>query len=420
MNVLHLSTYDATGGAARAANRINCGLNEAGINSKMLVQSKQSDDPSIITPYKSIVSRLYSRLRPKANKIILKLQNTDNQVYHSVNLLPSGIHRIVNSSNSDIVHLHWINDEMMSISEISKIKKPLVWTLHDMWAFAGSEHVVDLEYPNRYEEGYQSDNRPYSYSGLDIDKWTWKRKKKHWCNQGQEIYFVTPSSWLAKCLTKSKLFKGNQVTVIPNGLNTKIFKPTNKKIARESLSLPNDKKIVLFGAISSTSDILKGFNKLEQAKSYLFKRSDLKNLYFVVFGNEKAYVDNTNEFTTHFLGTIYNDSKLAKIYSAADVMLVPSLVESFGQTASESLACGTPVVAFNATGVKEIVDHKKNGYLAEPYNPRSIAKGIEWILSNLNQSKILNLNARNKALDHYDLKKVSRKYISLYKKILDS
>jgi len=416
MKVLHINASDISGGAARAVHRIHTGLLAQGVDSQMLVQKKESNEDEVVTPYISKIGKKYSNLRPYCNSVIQKLQDTKNPVLHSANILPSGLHRKINKSDAEIAHLHWVNREMISISELAKIKKPIVWTLHDMWAFMGAEHYDDLNNPERYIECYTKDNRPEDYSGLDIDRWVWERKNKYWKNV--DFNFAAPSNWLANCLEKSKLFRGQKAKVIPNTLDTNIFKPTNKSIAREKLGLPKDKKIVLYGAIGGDADPLKGYQKLIEARKYLKKNYEISNLLFVVFGGTKKKEKKELGVTTKYLGRINNDKKLALIYSSADVMVVPSFLEAFGQTVSEAMACGTPVTAFDATGPKDIVDHKKNGYLAEAYNPEDLASGISWVLEDEERLKSLSENARDKALDTYALDKVAQQYIEYYKEIL--
>ena len=334
------------------------------------------------------------------------------QAFLSQNVLPSGLHKRINTSDADIVHLHWINGEMISIKEVAKIEKPIVCTLHDMWAFNGAEHYDNLDNSERYVEGYKRNNRPSNYAGVDIDRWTWNRKMKYW--QDVQFNFVTPSNWLADCLSRSKLFEGQEAEVIPNGLETSIFKPTKKNITREILNLPEGKKIILYGALSAENDPIKGYQKLMGAKNY-HKQSDL---YFVVFGNDYKRTENSKGVITQLMGRINDNVTLSLIYSAADVMVVPSIMEAFGQTASEAMACGTPVVAFNNTGSKDIVDHKENGYLAEPYSSNDLARGIEWVLADENRNKWLSKQARKKAEEQFDIEKVAKRYMKFYKKVV--
>lgn len=418
MNILIVNTTDILGGAARAAYRLHKGLLDKGINSEMLVQFKKSNDPTVNALYSdSKISKIYSRLRPYANALLQETQITTNPILHSANYLPSGIHRRINNSDVDIIHLNWVNEEMVSIKEISKITKPIIWTLHDMWAICGSEHHDHLQSPGRYKEGYVKKNRPENHRGLDIDRWTWNRKLKYW--QDKKLSIVTPSRWLENCVRKSVLFKEKNVQVIPNGLNLDRYKPIPQKLARKILNLNSSDKIkyVLFGAMSAISNVNKGYKELKKALEILASSSFANNYHLIIFGSEGNNSINF-ELPTTYLGQLKDDETLALAYSAADVMVVPSRQENLPNTAIEAIACGTPIVAFNIGGLPDIVDHKKNGYLAKPYEAEDFANGIEWVLENTDRITTLSINARSKAVDTFDIKKVSKQYVKLYENIL--
>lgn len=408
-----VNSTDIKGGAARAAYRLHKGLIDQGINSKMLVQRKYSDDPSVeVCHSNSKVGLAYSIFRSNVGSLINKLQYSTNPTIHSSNFLPSGLHIKINNSDVDIVHMHWINKEMISVREISKIKKPIVWTFHDMWAFSGAEHYDDLNSPERYREGYDSNNRPDNYGGLDIDRWTWKRKMKHWSNK--EFNIVTPSNWLADCVPQSPIFQDQDVDVIHNGLDLEVYKPIFKSWARDILNIPKSKgeKYIIFGALSATRDKRKGFQQLQKALSVLKD----KDYQLLVFGSE-GYENIGFGLPTTYLGKLNDDETLALAYSAADVMVVPSLQDNLPNTAVESIACGTPTAAFNIGGLSDIVDHKENGYLAEPYDPMDLAKGINWILEDRERNRVLRENARRKAEEEFSIGVVVQEYLELYKSI---
>lgn len=410
MKVISVCTNNNQGGAAKAAYRIHKGLLNLGVESTMLVQESTVNEPQIVTPYKSTVSKIWAKIRPLLGFYLLKLQKSKNTTYHSLNIIPSKIPDILNNSDADIIHLNWVNSEMLSIKDISKIKKPIVWTLHDMWCFCGAEHVDYQKKPGRYIDGYTKKNRPKSFKGMDLDRWTWKRKKKHWKNN--EFNFVTPSRWLSECLKESELFKGIQSTIIPNGLDINLFKPINKKIAKKILNIADNKKVILFGAVNSDSDPLKGYQQFHESKKELDEKADYE---YLVFGNSHKY----KEGNMNFLGRVNDDIALSIIYSAADVMVVPSILESFGQTASEALSCGTPVVAFETSGLKDIINHKVNGYMATPYDSSGLVSGIKWILGHEDYTS-LSLAARNTVEQKFSDKIVAQKYLELYYQILEN
>jgi glycosyltransferase involved in cell wall biosynthesis len=302
----------------------------------------------------------------------------------------------------------------MRIETFAALKRPLVWTLHDMWGFTGGCHVTgECE---RFKASCGACPQLSSNKDNDLSRWVWQRKIKAWKNL--DLTLISPSSWLASTAKSSSIFRDSRIEVIPHGLDTQKFRPVNQRLAREILNLPQDKKLIMFGAIEATSDKNKGFHLLLPALHKLSKSGYSEDWEVVIFG--ASIPDNPPDlgFKAHYLGHLYDDISLVSVYSAADVMLVPSLQESFGQTASESLACGTPVVAFNATGLKDIVDHQQNGYLAKPYEVEDFAKGISWVLEDKERLQKLSNNARSQAERAFTLELQALRYSSLFQEII--
>jgi glycosyltransferase involved in cell wall biosynthesis len=412
MKILHVNTSDISGGAARAAYRIHKGLQRIGMVSKMLVQTKLSDDKTVIGPGNKFKKGL-ALLRPTLDITFKNLFSGDSKTIFSPAWVSfSDIPSHIKSIAPDIVHLHWICDGMLRIEDLKRINKPIIWTLHDMWAFTGGCHYnAGCE---RFRQSCGNCPQLNRMGENDLSRSVFKRKEKAW--NGLDITIVTPSKWLAECAKESSLLKGRCIEVIHNGLNLNLFKPIDKTTACEIWDLPINKKLILFGAMEATSDHRKGFDMLYKGlKQLAAKWSDKAEL--VVFGASEP--ENPPDFglPVHYLGLLHDDVSIALLYSAADVMVVPSLQEAFGQTASESLACGTPVVTFGATGLLDIVEHQLNGYLAKPYDTSDLAVGINWVLSNENRHKELCIKARKKAVACFDIEKVAKQYESLYREI---
>jgi glycosyltransferase involved in cell wall biosynthesis len=410
MNILHINASDTSGGAARAAYRLHLALLREGIDSRMLVQRKFSDDVTVSGP-QTMLKKVASRLRPFLDALPVRRYKERTKTLFSPARLPfSGIAERINELRPDIVHLHWICGGMLRFEELARIEAPIVWSLHDMWAFTGGCHY-DQEC-GRYTTSCGRCVVLGSEREHDLSRKVLLRKQKtlHHC---KNLMINGLSGWLARCAQQSALFKGRHVVNLPNPIDTELFKPVDKDFSRELLNLPKDKKIVLFGAMNSTGDPRKGFAELSQALSML-QSADVE---LVVFGSGKPLAPPDFGFPTHYLGHLSDDLSLKILYSAADVMVVPSLQEAFGQTASEAMACGTPVVAFAATGLLDIVDHKQNGYLAAPYEPSDLAAGIDWILTSP-EYPLLCRNAREKVVREFDSSTVASKYIDLYKRIL--
>jgi glycosyltransferase involved in cell wall biosynthesis len=411
VNVLHVNTHDVDGGAARAVYRLHRSLLLEGVNSQMLVQSKSSDDFSVIGPTTKIQKGL-GKLRPTLDSIpVWRYKNRTKTLFSPAWVPFSSVVAHINGLNPDLVHLHWVAGGMMRIEDIARIKAPIVWSLHDNWAFTGGCHIMwDC---SRYQKNCGKCPRLGSDSYDDLSRKVMARKKKNF-PKVRHLTVVSLSSWLHECAVESALFKDRKNVCLPNPIDAKKFSPVNRGLARELLNLPQDQKLILFGAMSSTSDINKGYEELVSALNQL-QRYDVE---LVVFGSSQP--QNGSEFSqpSHYLGRLHDDVTLRVLYSAADVMVVPSFQEAFGQTAVEAMACGTPVVAFGATGLLDIVDHKENGYLAKPFEPADLAHGIEWVLNHANYNQLCE-NARRKVVQHFDYKVVAPKYIELYRSVLE-
>ncbi|WP_414755089.1 glycosyltransferase family 4 protein [Anabaena sp. CCY 9910] len=413
MNVLLINKSDIDGGAARAAYRLHCGLRHIGVNSQMLVQEKLTNDKTVIAPEIRLFQGI-ARAKLTFDALPLKFYPQRSHNPYSVQWLPDTVASKVAKIAPDIIHLHWIRGGFMQIETVAKLKQPLVWTIHDTGDFTGGCHVIGE--CDRYQVSCGACPQLNSNHEQDISRWIWQRKAKAWKNLN--ITLVSPSHWLAECARSSPLFQNLPIKVIPHGLDTHKYRPISQHSAREILNLPQDKKLVLFGAIQATSDRNKGFHLLQPALQQLSQSAWGDNLEIVIFGASQPEKPIDLGFKTHYLGHLHDDISLAAVYSAADVMLVPSLQESFGQTASESLACGTPVVAFNATGLKDIIDHQQNGYLAKPYEADDFAQGINWVLENEQRLQKLSFYAREKAEREFTLELQARRYSALFQTIL--
>ena len=390
MKVFQLNHSDINGGAARATYRIHHALRDIGIDSQMLVNLAASGDWSVRGPT-SLWGKTISRIRPQLVTPLRKLLSTGNPIIHSPALVPSRWSNRLNTSDADVVHLHWVQGEMLSIADIGRICKPIVWTLHDMWAFCGAEHVTP-DY--RWRDGYRVDNRPVHESGFDLNRYTWQRKRKHW---SRPLQVVCPSQWLADCVRTSALMGKWPVAVIPNPIDTDRWKPIDQRLARKLLDLPQDCPLLLFGAMGGGQDPNKGFDLLLAALSHLRSEPSLQTLQLVVFGQLAPQSPPQLGFPVNYTGHLHDDLTLRALYSAADAFVLPSRQENLPNTGLEAHACGTPVVAFNTGGLPDIVDDRVTGVLAEPYEPASLAAAICWVLDDSQRCRDMGAEARKRA-----------------------
>ena len=415
MKTLITSTYDIEGGAARAAYRLHQGLQNAGIDSKLLAQHKSSEDYHVSAPSTRLTQSL-ANSRITVDLLPTKLYTQRKSRGFSVQWLPESIATKVKNINPDIVNIHWINQGFMRIETLAKINKPLVWTLHDMWAFTGGCYYSGDCHSYKFSCG----NCPQlnSKQDLDLSRWIWWRKAKSWKNLNLTI--VTPSNWLAECARASSLFKDFRIEVIPNGIDLSLYRPIDKKTARELLGLPVDKTLVLFGSLAATRDQRKGYHLLRSAIEKLDTPQWQDKLELVVFGASKPNNTSADElnFPINYLGKLNDDLSLVLAYSAADVFVLPSLQDNLPNTGIESLACGTPCVGFDVGGIKDFIDRHKNGYLATPYEVDDLARGINWILEDKQRYSQISSSGRSKIENSFTNTIQAEKYQALFQDIL--
>lgn len=414
MKILMVNAFDIDGGAARAAYRLHRALLDQDIDSQMLVQKKSSDDYTVIASDTKIQKVMMAmKIRSKLDSLPLKIYQNRTKTHFSTAWFPlSDIVDKINEINPDIVHFHWINNGMIRIEDLLKINAPIVWSLHDNWAFTGGCHIMwECE---KYKDKCGACPRLGSKKENDLSRKIFNRKQKTF-SKVKNMTIVGLSRWLNNCSLNSTLLKGRRHVNLPNPIDTNIFKPFDKQTSRELWNLSNNKKLILFGAMNATSDINKGFQLLKDAISQI----EHQNIELVVFGNNEPKESQKFGFKTHYVGNLHDDISLVTLYSAVDVMIVPSIQENLSNTIMESLACGTPVVGFDIGGNSDLIEHQNNGYLVKPFDTFDLANGIEWIL-NASNYEVLCLNAKDKILQEFDNAIVVNKYVKLYEEILNA
>ncbi len=391
MKILFISYSDGGGGAAKAILNLYKSFND-NIKNKLLVIDKREKNKKIKLYHSGILGKIYRKIRYLiAQSIFL------NQKFYvmSLNLINSGLSNYINNSAYDIVNFHWINCETISISEIKKINKPIVWTLHDMWPISGIYHYdLDKKYFNS-ELGSNMKKVYFNY----LDDLTKKRKQILY--KEKKIHLVSPSKWLLEKAKKTKLPFG-KMEVIPNPINISIYKKKNDIMSlKKKYNIPTNKKIILYSSLK-LDDKRKGFNIIKKT----IKDKKFNNQVFIFFGIS-SYLDKS-KFSENiiFINETYKENEICEIYSLADVLLFPSIIDNFPNTLLEAMACNLPSVAFNCYGMKEIISHKKTGYLAKPYSEEDFKKGIEYIL--FNKKKFTSI--RKNVVKNYSYKKIKNSY----------
>ena len=412
MKVCLISSSDGRAGGHAAAYRLHQGL-QSQVNSTMLVGEKSRGDYTVVSPT-SKLAKAWVNIAPSLDAIPKLFYPSRDRTTYSLQWVPDRVAAQVAQIAPDIINLHWINSGYLQIETIAKFNKPLVWTLHDMWAFTGGCHYS--QECDRYRQTCGSCPLLKSNRNWDLSRWLWQRKAKSW--QNIDLTIVTPSSWLAECAAASSLFQGVRIEVIPNGLNTQRYRPFEQKLAREIVGLPLDKKIILFGAVSATSNARKGYSLLMPALQKLKHHPTQQQMELVIFGASRPKDLPDFGIEARYLGRLNDDISIALLYSAADVFVAPSIQDNLPNTVMEALACGTPSVAFNIGGMPDLIDHQQNGYLATAYDPEDLARGIAWILEDRERWQSLSTCASTKVEQEFTVEKQAQTYLQLYEDIL--
>ncbi len=412
MKVLMVNTYDVRGGAARSALRVYSGLKAQGVDIRLMVQNKEGDDPEVLGP-NGFGGRLIAKVRPYADFALTFPWHRQRTPFFTA-WLPGNFLPRVRRYKPDLIHLNWISGGLLRIEDLAKLDIPVVWTLHDMWAFSGGCHYA-ADCMN-YLSGCGKCPVLKSSRLSDPSRWAFQRKMEAYSRM-KNLTLITPSRWLADRVGSSPLLGRFPVKVIPNSLDLKQFFPENKLEARNFFGFPADRKVILFGALDSTRNRLKGFAELSQALGLIREK---KGLMLAVFGAGSDAAGVMHGFPVRYFRHISDDAILRRLYSAADVMVVPSIQEVFGQTATEAMACATPVVAFGNTGLADIVEHRVNGFLADPFEPSSLAEGIAWCAGSDERIQNLSGEAVKTVKSKFDLNLNVPRYSALYQDIISS
>lgn len=412
MKVTHLSTRDTQGGAARAAFRLHDGLRRIGVDSSMLVQDKSSESNSVYGPDSS-VGRGWTKLRPHLEQLPLHLYRDRSDAPFHLQWLPDRLDAAVETHDPSVIHLHWINSGFLQVETLAAFNRPVVWTLHDMWPMTGGCHYSGscTSYQTRCGECPQLG----STSENDLSRLTWLRKNRAW--ESVDLTVVSPSHWLADCARSSSLFESVPVRVVPYGIDCSVYKPILQKEARRMFGLPQGAPLILFGAMNATQNSRKGFDLLLEALNKLDAGRLPSAPELVVFGAKSSEQAPQTPFRTHFLGRLADDVALAALYSGVDVFVAPSREDNLPLAVQESLACGTPVVAFDIGGMPDMINHQSNGYLATSFDGGDLASGIEWCIEGEERNDELSANARSSARERYALEEIAKQYAELYQSL---
>jgi glycosyltransferase involved in cell wall biosynthesis len=403
-----LSTYDISGGAARAAYRLHQGLQTIGVNSTMLVQHRSSDDRTVLGP-RSKAEKTIAFLRPGLDSLPLALYRNRHQTRYSLNWLPDYRNNCIEQYKPDVVNLHWIGSGFSRLENLRKLHRPIVWTMHDMWGFTGGCHYT--EGCDRYLQNCGKCPQLGSQKNGDLSRWNWNRK--HEILQTLNLTIVTPSQWLANCSRSSSILGQVRTEVIPYGIDLDLYRPHDRILARKLLKLPTNKPLILFGASSAMNDPRKGIHLLERALQHLYHFEFSEQPEVLILGASHGKLN--CPFPIHYLGVLQDDISLALAYSCASVFVAPSLEDNLPNTVIEAIACGVPCVAFRVGGMPDLIEHGYSGYLVNPFEVSELAQGLYWALTS---EEPLGERSRQIAEERYALRRQAKAYRSLFESLI--
>ncbi len=401
MKILHVNYHAGRGGAAIAALRLHRELLKQGADSRMLVVERNGcTDPEImqIPPW----TVKFCRIMQHIEAVMLRNGSNISLMPRSLNLFNTGIGRMITELAPDIIHLHWINGGMLGIPELAQLPAPLVWTLHDGWAYCGTEH-----HHRNGDCGYRDG---YGAAQDRLDRWNWRRKRNAWKNW--RFRSVGPSSWITGEAAESILLKHTAPLRIPNGVDLTLFSPEGRETARRALGIGEQERIIMFGAVS-LGDRNKGGAELLQALEILKKRGTA-GVRLLLAGAEDG--KDLWPFPVVRCGLIREERELARWYRAADLFVLASKLDNLPNMLLEAGACGTPLVAFRTGGIPDIIQPGVNGFLAAPFQPESLADCMEYVW-NSPIGKLRN-GARSVAVKYFDIRRSAAQYLTLYREML--
>lgn len=413
MKVVILNTYDRTGGAAIAANRLTKTLLESNVSATMLVNVKTGSDDHVLEKTNSNLKRRFAKYLNLFEKVLFipfEISKTERFSFSTARYGSSLVNH-PSIQEADIIHLHWVNQSFLSyknLDDLFKLNKPVVITMHDMWYITGGCHHA------RKCNKYQSlcGDCPLIKGNKEQDL-SFKGFKTKQSIYSKNITFVAVSKWLADLAKKSSLLISNPVLNIPNPINVNVFNPKEK--SKNVFGFTDDKIYILYAA-AQPDNIRKGYKYLEESLHELYNSqyNFEKEIEIIIMGKIKDNSAINFPFKTHFLGNLTKEDEIVACYNSADLFIAPSLEENLPNTLIESMACGTPCVAFEIGGIPEIIDHKENGYIAEYKNASDLSEGIKWVLSknDLKQSCI------DKVHKKFSIEVVIGQFVDLYQKLL--
>ncbi|MFP4088305.1 MAG: glycosyltransferase [Desulfobacteraceae bacterium] len=423
MRIVQISTYDIRGGASRATYRLHRGLRDRGEDCRMVVRHRESED-EFVFPVQADPSGQQDGRDFFLSQVIqghyidahrTEMSNTLFSLpYSGLDLSPLSL-----VQEADIINLHWVArfQSSISLNRLFALKKPVVWTLHDQWAFTGGCHY------SAGCKGYRTDCRacpqladdPFNLPTAVLDD-------KEVLFKDADLTIVTPSRWMAECAKKSRLFGDLRVEVIPNSLETDLYIPVPKPEAKEKLGLETKGVTLLFGG-EDGNEKRKGFRELMGGIRYCLTDAGFQdlvgagNLRLICFGRPNDEIASLG-IPVDALGYLDSEERIRDVYAAADIFVLPSLEDNLPNTILEAMSCGTPVVAFETGGIPEMVKDGVTGRLVPLGDSESLGQALLALIFNPEERQTMGKACRKRIERDYPLEVQARSYAQLYEALI--
>lgn len=398
LKVLHVAGGKLNNGAVKGARILHEALLDQKIDSIFIndTPSDKNENEKVIfinhTPFKKLLYHTYVF----TEKILKSLFLHSPRETFTLCLFGSDITKLKEYKNADIIHIHWLSQGFIKLKSLSKINKPVVWTLRDMWAFTGGSHyTMDFE----------------KYEGSKLSRFIKDFKKKVY---RKNFHFIAISDWLKNKAIESDVLKEFNVNRIYNNIDLNKFNKISPEESRKLLNISTKKNIILYGANNPQSK-RKGWSIFVET----LKKLDKSKYFLLIFGNfwsQKTLDEIGIEYKS--LGFINDFKILNAVYSSADLFVASSIEDGWPKTFAEAMCCETPVICFENTSIAEIVEHKINGYVVKNFDPEELKVGIDWLMKEKQNNNLNGKNAKLK-IQQFGANEIAIKYIKLYQKIVN-
>lgn len=413
IRVLHINTWGGIGGAFIASNRLHQALLSSGINSVLAYGRILNNSDAGLKG-----SNLYRKIKPENKVERLSIKVCKRLGLNDIgNISSFSLREQEYFSRASVLNFHNLHSNYFSYLSLPTLTqdKPAVWTLHDMWSFTG--HCAYSYDCSRWQTGCGKCPYPDSQPAIRRDATDLEWKLKNWVYSRSNITVVTPSSWLESQVKQSML---NRFPIhhIPNGIDTAVYQPLDPEQCKSLLGVANGKKVLMFGAQMLT-DLRKGSDLLVKALSSL--PASLKaEIILLTLGEGGEAIAEAVGMQTLNLGYVSSDHLKAICYSAADLFIFPTRADNLPLVLQESMACGTPMVSFKIGGVSDLVRPGITGYLAEPEDAKDFCNGIVQLLEDRQERDRMRQQCRAIALEEFPLELQAKRYIDLYRQLVQT